>query len=66
MTPSEIKQQFRRNGETVTQWAQRHGYRRHAVYLVLNGQSKALYGQGHEIAVKLGLKPNPSTLQLAA
>lgn len=59
MTADQVKAKFKREGVTVTQWAAQHGYDRQRVYLVLNGQNKALYGQGHEIAVKLGLKPGP-------
>jgi gp16 family phage-associated protein len=57
MTPDQVKSKFKREGITVTQWAEQNGYGRHYVYLVLNGQVKALYGKGHEIAVKLGMKP---------
>lgn len=53
----QLKAQFNREGKTFTGWARDNGYRIHAVYLVLNGQSKCLHGKGHEIAVKLGLKP---------
>lgn len=59
MTPAErVKQQFHSRGETFTEWAKKHGYQRHEVYRVLNGQSKAKYGRAHEIAVALGLKTN--------
>ena len=57
MTPEQLKAKFHREGKTFTGWARDNGYRIHAVYLVLNGQSKCLHGKGHEIAVKLGLKP---------
>ena len=57
MTPEQIKARFRAKGETITAWAKKHGYSPHYVYFVLNGQSKARWGKGHEIAVKLGLKP---------
>ncbi len=57
MTPEEVKAKFQREGKTFTEWAQEHGYRRTDVYRVLNGLSKAQRGKGHEIAVKLGLKP---------
>lgn len=57
MTPVQVKSKFKREGITITQWAKKNGYDRHRVYLVLNGQNKALYGEGHEIAVKLGMKP---------
>lgn len=56
MTPEKVKNRFRSQGRTVTDWANEHGYSRNLVYQVLNGQSKANYGKAHEIAVKLGLK----------
>lgn len=62
MTPDQIKDSFRQRGITITQWAKQNGYQRHAVYRVLNGFDKAYYGNAHEIAVKLGLKPSPEKL----
>ncbi|RLM25341.1 DNA-binding protein [Brenneria alni] len=56
MTPEQVKNRFQQRGITVTQWARENGYSREAVYRVLNGITKAKYGQAHEIAVKLGLK----------
>ena len=56
MTADQVKAKFKREGRTITQWAKERGYNRHTVYLVLNGQIKALYGKGHEIAVALGMK----------
>lgn len=61
MTPEKIKQSHRSRGITFTQWAKDNGYTRNEVYRVLNGQAKAYYGRAHEIAVKLGMKPNPDT-----
>lgn len=67
LTAEQVKQQFQSRGETLTDWADRHGYDRNYVYRVLNGQNKALYGRGHEIAVKLGMKlPQPATSSVAA
>ncbi|WP_374351648.1 DNA-binding protein [Chitinimonas sp.] len=63
-TPEQVKQSFRQSGMTFTDWARNNGYPKNAVYRVLNGFDKANYGRAHEIAVKLGLKPNPE--QLAA
>ena len=60
MTPEQIKAKFRANGITTTQWAKDNGFPLYAVYRVLNGQEKGLYGQSHQIAVKLGLK-KPAT-----
>jgi len=56
LTPDQVREQFRQAGKTITTWALENGYRRNAVYRVLNGQDKAHYGQAHDIAVKLGLK----------
>lgn len=66
MTPAQVKDRLRQRGQTITQWAEEHGFKRHAVYRVLNGFDKAHYGQAHEIAVKLGLKPDPATLERLA
>ncbi|EAW1285931.1 DNA-binding protein [Salmonella enterica] len=56
MTAEQVKRLLRQQGKTITEWANEHGYTRNDVYRVLNGQVKANYGKGHEIAVKLGLK----------
>ena len=57
-TPEQVKQGFRNAGITVTQWAEEHNFPPNAVYQVLNGFSKGHYGQAHQIAVALGLKPS--------
>lgn len=57
MTPDQIKHKFRQEGRTFSQWARDHGYPEYKVLRVLNGFEKGHYGQAHEIAVKLGLKP---------
>ena len=56
-TPEQIRAAFIERGQTITQWAAQHGYDRNKVYQVLGGQCKGKWGQGHEIAVLLGLKP---------
>lgn len=60
MTPQQIKEQFRARGESVGQWADAHGFPRDMVYRVLNGRSPAWRGRAHEVAVALGLKPDPA------
>ena len=55
-TPEQIKRHLRAEGKTISAWAKEHKFPRQEVYRVLNGQSKAYYGQAHRIAVKLGLK----------
>jgi gp16 family phage-associated protein len=59
MTPAQIKQKFRREGRTFSAWAREHGYSPNKVVRLINGFDKGHYGQAHEIAVKLGLKPAP-------
>lgn len=56
MTPEQIKQKFRKNGVTITQWARDHGYKPNKVIRVLNGFDKGNYGKAHTIAVQLGMK----------
>ena len=56
LTPEPVKKNFKQKGITFSGWAREHGYRPQEVIRVLNGFSKASRGQGHEIAVKLGLK----------
>ena len=62
MTPQQRKQKFVDRGESVKGWAEANGFGEEltAVYRVLNAQSPARRGKHHEIAVKLGLKPDPS------
>ncbi len=65
LSPEQVKQRLRMQGETITQWAAKHGYTRNEVYRVLNGQAKAHYGKAHDIAVALGLKPSTEQAQRA-
>lgn len=62
MTPQQRKAQFIARGESIAAWADKHKFRRPDVYRVLNGQSPALRGTQHLIAVKLGIKPDPEKL----
>lgn len=60
MTPEKLKSQFQAEGKTFAQWARDNGYRTQQVYRVINGFDKGHRGAAHEIAVKLGLKPEPT------
>ena len=60
MTPQQVKAQFHAKGIPVSSWADENGFRRSDVYRVLNGFAACKRGLPHEIAVKLGLKPDPS------
>lgn len=52
----EVKQMFEEEGISVSEWAQRQGFRREDVYAVLNGRLKGKRGVGHRIAIALRLK----------
>jgi gp16 family phage-associated protein len=59
MTPAARRKrrlEFERHGVSVAQWARENRFNTNLVYQVLNGESKALRGQSHDIAVKLGIK----------
>lgn len=60
MTPEQVKAKFHAQGVPVSEWADQHGFRRSDVYRVLNGFSACKRGLQHEIAVKLGIKPDPA------
>ena len=55
-TAEQVKAQLNAQGLTVKQWAIANNYPVPEVYKILSGERKGLYGRGHEIAVKLGLK----------
>ena len=58
-SPKEVRRAFRLRGETVSAWAQRNGFGKHCVYGVLSGRIKGDWGEGHRVAVALGIKPEP-------
>lgn len=62
MTPQQVKARFHAEGRAVSEWADQNGFRRCDVYRVLNGFSAMKRGVQHQIAVKLGIKPDPSKL----
>jgi gp16 family phage-associated protein len=56
-TPQEAKDWLKHELRTpISWWARQNGYTYYAVNRVLNGESKCLYGEGREIAKKLGMK----------
>lgn len=56
MTADQAKAALRRSGVTLRDFAQRHGFPVAQVYAVVNGRVKGTRGQGHQIAVALGMK----------
>lgn len=55
-TPEEARQALKESGISITQWALSNGFSPNLVFEVLSGRKKAIRGQAHKIAVKLGIK----------
>ncbi len=53
---AEVRAEFARLGLSIGAWARSHGFSAQLVYQVLAGRKRAVRGQSHEIAVRLGLK----------
>ena len=59
-TPDQVRSDFKKAGVPISQWARDKGYPLNKVYRVLSGIEKGNYGKAHEIAVALGIKPDPA------
>ena len=55
-TIEDVRTWFYRHGVTVAEWSRIHGFSPNVVAAVIAGRSKANRGQGHQVAVALGLK----------
>lgn len=55
-TPQDVRADFLRKGQSIASWAKAHGFSVATTSQVLTGTNKATRGQGHKIAVLLGLK----------
>lgn len=56
MNRKQVKENFRKKGIVIREWAKERGFNAITVYEVLNGVKKGNYGEPHRIAVALGLK----------
>lgn len=59
-TGEQVKQDFIACGDTIHAWSVRNGFDSSEVYRVINGYNKATKGNGHAIAVALGMKAKSS------
>ena len=55
-TPQEAKQQLQAKGVTLKQFSMAHNLDYRTVSEVVRGVNKGLYGEGHRVAVALGVK----------
>lgn len=56
LTPQEVRNEFTRQGISVSAWSKKHGFNRNLANAVVRGDCKCLYGDAHKIAVLLGIK----------
>lgn len=56
-TVDEVREEFRRRGISVSDWARKKGVSAQLTYRILAGRTVGKRGQSHEISVLLGLKP---------
>lgn len=55
-----VRTAFEAEGISIREWARQNGFKPRTVYAVLYGQVKCTRGEGHRIAVALGLKAAPA------
>ncbi len=55
-SPAAAKRTLQMQGITLSEFARLHGFKYRTVSEVIRGVSKGLYGEGHRVAVALGLK----------
>lgn len=55
-TPQEVRNEFNRKGVSMASWARDNGFDKATLSQVLSGCNAATRGQGHKIAVLLGIK----------
>lgn len=56
LTADEAKQRLYARGITLTAFAEKHGFKFRTVSEVVRGVNKARNGEGHRVAVALGMK----------
>lgn len=55
-TPQEVRAEWFRKGMGQNDWARKNGFNPATVCQVLNGINKGSRGEGHKVAVLLGIK----------
>jgi gp16 family phage-associated protein len=63
-TFAQARREFHSQGVSIVKWAELNGFDLHLVYAVLRGNRKCLRGESHAIAVALGVKPAPRSIEV--
>jgi len=58
-TPIEAREWLGRHGVTISAWARSRGFRPSVVAAILAGRTRGQWGEAHQVAVALGLRPAP-------
>lgn len=61
----EVHDAFLAVGKSVRAWALEHNFSPATVYAVLQGANQGLRGEGHRVAIALGLKEPATSGQIA-
>lgn len=56
ITPQKAKEALYKQGITLKKFAEQHGFQYRTVSDVVRGINKANYGEGHAVAIALGIK----------
>lgn len=64
-THEQVRDELRRDGASITQWALSHGFSPALTLRVLKGNTNPTRGQTYRIAVALGIKPALNTEKTA-
>lgn len=59
-TPDEVRATLNARGISITRWANENGFKVTTVAAVLRGARGTRIGEGHRIAIALGMKRDPS------
>jgi len=59
-TRSEARAWLARHGVTISSWARSNGFRPSVVASLLAGRTRGQWGEAHQAAVRLGLRPAPT------
>lgn len=59
-TPSEAREWLARHGVTISCWARSNGFKPSVVASLLAGRTRGQWGEAHQAAIRLGLRPAPS------
>lgn len=58
-TPQEARAWLNRHGVTIAEWARTHGFKPSVVAALLAGRARGRWGEAHDAAIALGLRPAP-------